>query len=127
MALGETAGMILIGVGAVGVILFVGRGLVALSEGRDLEESVMMSSRFMGALVGGVVVTVSVGLMGIGETLSILTEFIASHPFAVSNFAIAGIGAVGLGGLAELGAAQFLGIALLIVGLTFVIMEVRSA
>lgn len=108
------------------VVLVIGRLLVALANGDDPRDAAKLTGKWTGGLLGAAASVGAMGLVQVGDVLGMVTQFIGTHPFAASNFAIAGLGAAGLEGLVSLGPGQYLGIALGIVGLTMVVMEVSD-
>lgn len=116
----------LIGLGAaVGVLLV--RFLIAAANTGDLSESAQRTGMWAGMVVGGLFSASMTGLMNFGDVLGGFFGFVGTHPFVASNLGGIGLGALSLSGLVSLSASQYVGIALLLVGAVFVVMEVTEA
>lgn len=79
---------------------------------------------WLSMIVGGVVAAAGIGIVQGVDIVAQISMFIAGHPFAFSNLAAIGLGAGALSGLLELTVDQYVGVAMAIVGGTFLLQEV---
>jgi hypothetical protein len=90
---------VILGVGiAVGAFVTIWLGMIAFNLARDrsLQESVVMSSENLAMVLGagfGLFVT---GVLNFGMLIDVITQGIASHPFAITNLVSIGLGALGM-------------------------------
>jgi hypothetical protein len=82
------------------------------------------TARWLGMLFGGVVTTVVIAIVQGADILGMAANFIGGHPFIVSNLAGISLGAGALSGVFQLTVDQYVGIAMMLVGATFLIQEV---
>ena len=110
----------------VAVVLTGTRFLLALARGEDPRESFMITGRWSLSLLAAAGAAGSMGLIQLGDIVGMATTFISTHPFAVSNGIVAGLGAAVSGGLLSVSPAQFMGIAIAVVGLVMLLYEVEE-
>ena len=109
------------------VFLVGGRFLIALARrDGDASEALQRTGRWSMAVIFGAGAAGSVGLIQLGDILGSATGFIATHPFAVSNGLITGLGAGVSAGLLSPSPEQFVGLAMVLVGLVLVTYEVAD-
>ncbi|WP_254271094.1 hypothetical protein [Haloarcula marina] len=114
---------LLAGAGAVAAVLglvFLARFGVAYARSEDLEIAWDRTTKWAMTLAMGLGAAVSVGLIELGAVVSGGFEFIVGHPFVVSNLGVTGLGAGALSGLFTLSTGQFIGLALMLIGVVFV-------
>lgn len=109
------------------VVLIGLRFLIALARGEEAREALDITGRWTVGLLGGAFAVGGMGLVELGDIVGMLTVFVGSHPFAVSNGLITGLGAGLAAGVLELGPQQFVGVAIAIIGVTLLVYEVSSA
>jgi hypothetical protein len=105
-------------------VLVVVRYLIAYAREEDAGEALSITSRWGAGLIGAAFSLGATGLVELGDAVGMLTMFVGSHPFAVSNGLVAGLGAAASEGLVSLSGPQFLGVAIALVGITMLIYEV---
>jgi len=108
------------------VILVALRFLVALARGEDASMALSMTGRWTAGLVGGAFAVGGMGLVELADVVGMLTAFISTHPFAVSNGLVTGLGAFVAGGFLDLSTGQFVGVAIALVGITMLVYEVAD-
>lgn len=84
------------------------------------------TNRWAAGVAAGIGSAGAVGLIEFGDTIGMLVGYIASHPFIVSNVGIAGLGAGALSGAITISMEQYLGLALMIVGVVFMLVEAEE-
>ncbi|GGN92261.1 hypothetical protein [Haloarcula pellucida] len=118
---------VLAGVGAfvaiLGVVILARFG-IAYARSDDLSVSWDRTTRWTMMLATGVAGAVTVGLIQFGDLVGMAVEFVVSHPYFVTNIGITSLGAGALSGLFTLSTGQFVGIAMMLVGLVFLVVEV---
>ncbi|WP_276260584.1 hypothetical protein [Haloglomus litoreum] len=82
------------------------------------------TARWLGMIAGGVITAGGIAIIQGVDIVAMLTQFIGSHPFIVSNLAGIGLGAGVLSGTIRLTVDQYVGIALMAVAGTFLLSEV---
>ncbi|QIO23091.1 hypothetical protein [Haloarcula sp. JP-L23] len=115
------------GIGAFVAILgtvFLLRFAVAYARSEDLSVSWDRTTQWVTAIAMAVGGAVMMGLVQFGDLVGMAIEFIVSHPYFVSNFAVGGLGAGAISGVFTLTVSQYVGIALAIIGLVFIVVEV---
>lgn len=108
------------------VVLVIGRFIVALANGEDLEDAAGLTGRWTGALLGGIAAAGALGLVEFADIVGMLTMLIGQHPMAVANIGIAGIGAAVISGIVEMSVEQYLGVAIGLLGITMILREVEN-
>lgn len=94
-------------------------GIEYVRSDGDTSKALKMTNRWVMAIataVGGLAAT---GVIQFGDLLGSAFSFVVNHPFVVSNLGITGVGVAGLSGAVGMSADQFVGVALLLVGLVF--------
>lgn len=118
---------IMAGVGAfvaiLGAVVLLRFG-VAYARSEDLSVSWDRTTKWLTGVAMAIGAAVSLGLVQFGDLIGMAVEFIVSHPYFVSNFGVAGLGAGALSGVFSLTTSQFVGIALALIGLVFLVVEV---
>jgi len=109
---------------ATALVLVVGRTLVAIARGEDPREAVEITGRWSASILGAAGAAGAMGLVELADVLGMVVAFIGSHPLAVSNGLVTGLGAAVSGGIFSPTPEQFVGIALMLVGLTMVVYNV---
>ena len=125
----DIVGGFLVASAVMAAILFV-RFVIAYAnaDGRSpFQSALSRTGKWTFGLVAGVFSTVAVGLVQFGDLVGMTVGFIVGHPYFASNFGVAGVGAGALSGMWTLTAQQYLGVALAIVGLVFLVVEVDDA
>lgn len=106
------------------VVLVGLRFLIALARGEEAREALDITGRWAFGLLGGAFAIGAMGLVEFGDIVGMLTMFISTHPFAVSNGVVTALGAFVAGGWLELSAEQFVGVAIALVGVVMLVYEV---
>jgi len=123
----------LAGLGAALAVLLVPlalRFIVALvrSDGDSpVRSAFMKTGKWSLGIAGAIGSATALGVVEFWEVVASAVGFVAAHPFIASNVGSIGLGAGALSGVVSLSPAQFVGIALGIVGLVFVVVEVDNA
>lgn len=125
MALEWVVNGLLIAVGAL-VVYGIVRGVYYYRKDGDASESAVDAGRDVQVVLGGAFAVGAMGIVQFADILTMAGEFVAGHPFAVSNGLTAGIGVLGLAGLVDIGPQQFVGVALVATGLVLMLYEVDS-
>lgn len=120
LALGAGIGAFLLIMGA----FVLARFLIAYARSDDLSVSWDRTTEWVTAIAMGIGGAVTMGLVQFGDLIGMAVEFIVSHPYFVSNFGITGLGAGALSGLFTLTTSQFVGIAVMVIGVVFLVVEV---
>lgn len=107
-------------------LLVVGRMLLNLAKGNNVRDSVTETGRWTSMILGSLFAVGGMGLVEFADILGMVTNFVGSHPFAVSNGLTAALGALGLAGFVEVSASQYLGAGLVIVGGVMLVYEVSD-
>lgn len=110
-------------IGIFGAVLLLRFG-VAYARSEDLRVSFDRTTQWTMAVAMAVGSAVSFGLIQFGDLVTGAVEFIVTHPYFVSNFGITGLGAGALSGVFSLSTDQFIGIAIALIGLVFIVVEV---
>jgi len=105
-------------------VVILGRLVVAYARSDDLGASVMRTGRWTWALVLGMFGLVSTGIMQFGDIIGGLFGFVVGHPYTVSNGIGIGLGALGISGALRITTDQYVGLALMAVGVVFLFTEV---
>jgi hypothetical protein len=84
------------------------------------------TSRWTWGLIGGAFAVGGLGLVQLADIIGMVTMFVGSHPYFVSNGLVTGLGAGVAAGLVDLSAGQFVGIAVALLGLTMLVYEVTD-
>lgn len=82
------------------------------------------TGRWAYGIAGAAAGVVGMGFVEFGDLVAEVVGFVGGHPYFASNFAITGLGAGVVSGMVSLSTDQFIGIALMIVGVVFVVVEV---
>ncbi|WP_424001196.1 hypothetical protein ACOZ4I_15715 [Haloarcula salina] len=118
---------VMAGVGAfvaiLGALVLVRFG-IAYARSDDLSVSWDRTTKWVTGVAMAVGAAVSMGLIQFGDLVGMAVEFVVSHPYFVTNIGITGLGAGSLSGMFTLSTSQFVGIAFLIVGIVFLVVEV---
>lgn len=114
--------------GLSGAVLIVGAALIvgtivlsalrfgiALSNGRDVEESAERVGKWWVVVFGAIIGASMTGLVGLGEVTDLLVQLMGKNPLAFAEGITIGLGALGLSGAISLTWDQYVGIALLVV------------
>jgi len=128
----DLMGGILVAMGViVGSVLL--RFLVAYARARDrnrndaLRRAATQTGQWTIGVAVGIGSAVALGLVQFGDIVGTLFGFIGGHPFFASNLGVIGLGAGALSGLVSLSTDQYIGVALMIVGATFLFTQVDDA
>lgn len=89
----------------------------------DVVDAADRTARWGAVVVMGILGALATGIVQFADVIDMATQFIASHPFGVSNVLAIGLGWLGING--ALTGEQYLGVAFGLVGITFVIAGVR--
>jgi len=111
----------------VSVLILAARFFVAYrSSGDDIGRAAARTGRWTFAIVGGAFGAGATGLIQPAAILDLLFQFVAGHPFTVANIGTIGLGWLGITGNIVITGDQYIGIALAIVGLVFIVQGVDS-
>ena len=97
---------------------------VAYARSEDLSVSWDRTTKWVTGVAMAIAGAVSLGLVQFGDLIGMGFEFIVGHPYFVSNFGVAGLGAGALSGVISLTTSQYVGIALALIGVVFLVVEV---
>jgi len=125
----DVMGGLLAGVGALVAILSV-RWIIALVQSEDSESPLRMATEKTGrwsmAIVGAIAGLTGTGLVQFNEVVVGAISFVTTHPYFVSNFGLGALGAGALSGVLDVSTGQYIGIALAVIGLVFLVVEVND-
>lgn len=109
----------------VGGLILGARFYIAYRRADDnIGEAAARTGRWTFAIVGGAFAAGATGLVQLGDILSQVFGFIVAHPFFVSNFGTIGLGALGISGSIIITSDQYIGLAIVVVGIVFVLQGV---
>lgn len=100
------------------------RFLVALSRDEEPREALEITGRWSAGLVGAAGAAGAMGLVQFADIVAAGSQFVATHPFAVSNGVVTALGAFVAGGWLSLSSTQFVGVAVALVGAVMLMYEV---
>jgi hypothetical protein len=105
-------------------LLVGGRFLVAIANDEEPREAISITSRWTLGLIGAAGAAGGMGLVQFADIVGMVTMFIGSHPFAVSNGLVAAVGAATIGGFLSLSPEGYLGVSVALIGAVMLLYEV---
>jgi hypothetical protein len=111
------------------ILLVAGRYIAAyLNAPESTDDRIQWASnrtaRWLGMMVGGVITAAGIAIVNGVDIVAMGTQFVAGHPFVVSNLAGIGLGAGALSGVLQLTTDQYIGLAMMLVAAVFIASEV---
>lgn len=103
-----------------------GRFLIALARDEEPREAIEITGRWSAGLVGAAGAAGAMGLVQFADIVAAGSQFVATHPFAVSNGVVTALGAFVAGGWLELSSGEFVGVAIALVGAVMLLYEVAE-
>lgn len=116
-------GLLMAGLG-IGAI-YLGSIIYRVVQGRSLQDSVVVSTENFAAVFGAGVGLIATGILNLGMFVDLVTQSIATHPYAVTNIVTIGLGAIGLE-TGTIGAGAYLVATVAFVGFALLMTEVRG-
>lgn len=118
------------GLGALLAILSV-RWVLAFVQSADEESPLRMATEKTGrwsiAVIGAVAGLAGTGLVEFNALIMGAVEFVVTHPYFVSNLGVGALGAGAVSGVLNVSTSQYVGIAIALVGVVFLVVEVDNA
>lgn len=99
------------------------RFAVAYARSESLSVSWNRTTKWITGIALAFGAAVSTGLVQFGDLITGLVQYVVSHPFLVSNAGLTGLGVGALNGVVNVSTSQYIGIAVMLVGAVFLLVE----